>query len=246
MESLTLYKSPFEKERIGRNHDGGYVIVKLPDNYDLFISGGISNDISFEESILRLYPNLLCYAFDGTITELPKNSNNNKIQFYKKNLGDSNNDNVTNLHEYMKPYHDIFMKIDIEGHEFKIIPTIIQEKLMNKIKQLVIEIHSPGDIQMFPDYYTGLNNIDNNYMFDLLQKINNTHTLVHFHANNSCNIQKIDGIDLPHVFELTYIRNEFVTEKIKNTESLPTMLDMKNHEFKDDYKLEGFPYSSIL
>ena len=114
---------------------------------------------------------------------------------------------------------------------------------MNKIKQLVIEIHSPADIHMFPDYFNGLSDIDNNKMFDLLNKINNTHTLVHFHANNGCKLQEIDGIKLPHVFELTYIRNDFVSKKIKNTEPLPTILDMKNDINKDDYRLEGFPYS---
>jgi len=43
-------------------------------------------------------------------------------------------------------------------------------------------------------------------------------------------MQKINNIHLPHVFELTYIRNDFVTEKVQNTESLPTKLDMKNIE----------------
>jgi len=241
MDSLILYKSPFLKQRIGKNNDGGYVIVNLPDSYDLFISGGISDDISFEEYLLQLYPDLICFAFDGTISDLP--NNNNRIQFYKKNLGDSNSDNLTNLHECIEPYNNVFMKMDIEGHEFKIMPTIIENNLMNKIKQLVIEIHSPGDIRIFPEYYKGLSDIDNNNMFNLLNKINNTHTLVHFHANNGCNLQKIDGISLPHVFELTYIRNDFVTEKIKNNEPLPTILDMQNIENKEDYKLEGFPYS---
>ena len=242
MNSLILYKSPYLEERIGKKNDGGYVISKLPGTYDLFISGGISNDISFEEQLLQLYPNLICYAFDGTISQLP-NNNNDKIKFFKKNLGDSNNDNLTNLHEYIKPYNNIFMKMDIEGHEFRIMPTIIEKNLMKKIKQLVIEIHSPGDIQMFPSYFIGLSDIDNNKMFDLLNKINNTHTLVHFHANNGCKMQEIDGIKLPHVFELTYIRNDFVIKKIKNTEPLPTKLDMKNIDSKDDYILEGFPYS---
>jgi len=242
MDSLILYKSPFLKQRIGKNNDGGYVIVNLPDSYDLFISGGISDDISFEEYLLQLYPELICIAFDGTISDLPNNKNN-RIQYYNKNLGDSNNDNLTNLHEYIEPYNNIFMKIDIEGHEFKIMPTIIKNNLMNKIKQLVIEIHSPGDIHTFPEYYKGLSDIDNNNMFNLFYNINNTHTLVHFHANNGCNLQKIDGITLPHVFELTYIRNDFVTEKIKNNEPLPTIIDMQNIENKEDYKLEGFPYS---
>ena len=243
MENLILYRSPFIKKRVGKDNDGGYLISMLPNNYDAFISGGISNDISFETKFLDLYPDIRCYAFDGTISGLP--ADDNRITFIKKNLGDSNNDTLTNLHEYIEPYDNIFMKMDIEGHEFKIMPTIIKNNLMKKIKQLVIEIHTPADIHMFPNYFKGLSDINNDQMFDLFKEINNTHTLVHFHANNGCNIQKIDGITLPHVFELTYIRNDFVNKKIKNTDSLPTSLDMKNIESKDDYKLEGFPYSLI-
>jgi hypothetical protein len=243
MDNLILYKSPFVKKRIGRNNDGGYVIVNLPDTYDLFISGGISDDISFEKDLLNLYPSLICYAFDGTVSNLPNNDDHNsRIKFYKKNLGEINNDSLTNLHEYIEPHNNIFMKIDIEGHEFRIMPTIIEKNLINKIKQLVIEIHSPGDIQLYPDYFKGLSDIHNNEMFSLLNKINNTHTLVHFHANNGCKLQKIDGIDLPHVFELTYIRNDYVSEKIKNKESLPTLLDMPNISDKPEYELKGFPY----
>ena len=53
---------------------------------------------------------------------------------------------MTNLLEYMEKYNDIFMKIDIEGHEFRVMPIIINNNYMNKIKQLVIEIHTPADI----------------------------------------------------------------------------------------------------
>jgi hypothetical protein len=241
MDSLILYTSPFEKLRLGKNNDGGYVTVNLPESYDFFISGGISNDISFEEHLLQLHPNLICCAFDGTISQLPHN--HNRIFFYNKNLGNANNNILTNLHEYIQPHNNIFLKMDIEGHEFRIMPTIIENNLMNKIKQLVIEIHSPADIQMFPVYFKGLGDIDNNKMFDLLHKINTTHTLVHFHANNGCKITTINNIKIPHVFELTYIRNDFVKEKIHNTDPLPTPLDMKNIPWQDDYILEGFPYS---
>lgn len=240
MDSLILYTSPYIKRRVGKDHDGGYVIVNLPDTYDVFISAGISNDISFEKQLLELHPSLICHAFDGTISKLP--DNNNRINFYRKNVGETNNDNLTNLHEYIEPYNNIFMKMDIEGHEFRVMPTIIEQKLMGKIKQLVIEIHSSADIQLHPNYFEGLSDVDDNKMFDLLNKINDTHTLVHFHANNGCKMRKIDDIDLPHVFELTYIRNDYVNEKVRNTEPLPTLLDMKNVASKPDYELDGFPY----
>jgi len=242
MENLILYNSPFEKKRIGKDNDGGYVMVELPGDYDVCISGGIFDDISFEVDLLQKYPNLTCYAFDGTIDSIPENNNSN-IHFVKKNLGIENNDEMTNLLEYMHEYNDIFMKIDIEGHEFRIIPVIIENNYMSKIKQFLIEIHSPGDIQLYPNHFKGLSDIHNEQMFDLLQQINKTHTLVHFHANNGCNMQYIDGIPLPHVFELTFIRNDYISTKTRNNTPLPTSLDMKNLTFKDDYSLSGFPYT---
>ena len=242
MDNLILYESPYPKLRIGKNNDGGYVISNLPGEYDLFISGGISNDISFEENFLNIFPNLKCIAFDGTINYLPKKNNN--IDFIKKNLGDTNSFDTSNLDEYICVNKNIFMKIDIEGHEFKLLPSIIKSDKMINIKQLIIEIHSPADIDKFPNYFKGLSFVDNNLMFNMFSEINKTHTLVHLHANNGCLMQQINGINLPHVFELTYIRNDFVTTKILNTESLPTKLDMPNIISKPDYELNGFPYTS--
>lgn len=242
MENLIIYQSPFPKIRVGKAYDGGYVIAYMPGRYDLIISGGVSDDISFEENLLKIYPDLTCYAFDGTVNNFPK-TDNKKIIFVKKNLGDSNNEKMTDLFEYMKNSNDIFMKIDIEGHEFRVIPCVIKNNLILRVKQLVIEIHSPADISAFPDYFKGLQDIKNENMFDLLKQLNKTHTLIHFHGNNGCRIQTINGIRLPHVFELTFIRNDFVGEKIRNTDKIPTILDMPNLYDKPDYELEGFPYT---
>ena len=263
MNSLILYQSPYNKVRIGKDNDGGYVICELPDNYDLFISGGISNDISFEIDFLQKYKDkdndnniIKCYAFDGTISTLPlQNVSNNKdiltnINFIKKNLGNIESNDITNLSSYFtssNKYNNIFMKIDIEGHEFRLLPYLIDNNYMSKIKQLVVEIHSPADIQMFPDYFAGLSDIKNDVMFKLLNNINKTHTLVHFHGNNGCNTQVIDNIKLPHVFECTYIRNDFIKEeeKIKNNEILPTRLDMKNIKDKPDFYIDYYPFCNM-
>ena len=255
MNSLILYQSPYDKVRIGKSNDGGYVICNLPDNYDLFISGGISNDISFEIDFLKKYKDITnniikCYAFDGTISTLPYHNAQN-INFIKKNLGNIETNDVTNLSSYINDtvnddkYNNIFMKIDIEGHEFRLLPYLIDNNYMNKIKQLVIEMHTPADIQMFPDYFSGLSDIKNANMFELLNNINKTHTLVHFHGNNGCNIQTIDNIKLPHVFECTYIRNDYIIEKIKNIEPLPTKLDMKNIKDKPDFYFNYYPFCNM-
>jgi len=225
MEDLVLYTVPLEKERIGKPFDGGYVIYNLPESYDIIISGGIANDISFEQAVLDKFPHTPCMAFDGTISKLPEDEY--RIYFVKKNLGKENTETLSNLHKEIEAFSNIFMKIDIEGHEFRVFPTFSDEQ-MNKIKQLVIEIHTPGDIQLHPEYFTGLSDITNETMFALFKKLNRTHTLVHVHPNNGCKTYMIDGICFPNVFECTFIRNEYVTSKKANVESLPMPIDMPN------------------
>jgi hypothetical protein len=59
-------------------------------------------------------------------------------------------------------------------------------------------------------------------------------------------MNNIDGIQIPHVFELTFIRNDMfdsIDSKVKNDTPLPTEIDMKNIPDKPDYYLAGFPYS---
>ena len=70
---LTVYRSPLPKLRLGKDYDGGYVIVEITNvNYTTLLSGGILNDISFEEDFINKYPNVKTFAFDGTINNLPK------------------------------------------------------------------------------------------------------------------------------------------------------------------------------
>lgn len=40
------------------------------------------------------------------------------INFFKKNIGPTNSDFTTNLHQEIEEYNNIFLKMDIEGHEF--------------------------------------------------------------------------------------------------------------------------------
>jgi len=225
MDNLIIYNTGHEKQRIGKPFDGGYVICNLPEPYDCLISGGVSNDVSFEQEFLNKYPGIPCLAFDGTVNGLP--TTDSRIQFIQKNLGKDENDKVTNLKETMEPYSNIFMKMDIEGHEFRLFPTFSEIQL-KKIKQLVIEVHSPGDIQLHPNYFKGLSDITHDIMFDFLTKINKTHTLVHLHPNNGCKTHHVNNIHLPNVFECTFIRNEYVHEKIPNKEPLPFDIDMPN------------------
>lgn len=239
MEYLMVYQSPYPKVRVGKSNDGGYVIASLPGMYDGCLAGGVLDDISFEEHLITIYP-MECYAFDGTVSSIQTKN----VTFVQKNLAAETTPTTTNLQEYMVNKSNLFLKMDIEGHEFRVLPSIIKRGDIQKVKQLVLEVHTPADIQLAPHYYRGLSDITNETMFRMMKDLNQTHTLVHFHANNAPPMQRIDGIDVPHVFELTWIRNDFVTQRVRNTETFPTKIDMKNMPGKPEYYFAGFPYTS--
>ena len=163
IDSLKVYNINSPLTRIGKDGDGGYCVY-LQDNYDILISGGISGDISFEEQFLKKY-NIPCEAFDGSISKLPKN--NNKISFNKLYIGDINNDNNTNLHDLIDKYNNIFLKMDIEGGEFPFFHSLNSNQ-MNRLKQIVLEIHFPTTP----------------HRWKILDKLAETHYLIHIHGNN--------------------------------------------------------------
>jgi len=207
---LTVYQCPYPKLRLGKNNDGGYIIAEIPGiTYQLILAGGIQRDISFEEDFVKKY-DVKCFAFDGTIDKLPKENNN--INFIKKNIGFNNTDTVTNLHDLINANENIFVKMDIEGGEIPWIKSLSDEQ-MNKFDQIVMEFHRPFS----------------NKEIDVFDKINKNHILVHFHGNNCCGTRDHKDVQIPNVFECTYLHKKFFSNPPQlNTDPIPSRLDMKN------------------
>ena len=164
IDALKVYNID-KKTRIGKDVDGGYCIL-LQNSYDVLLSGGISHDTSFEEQFLKIYNNINCEAFEGSINSLPENSNK-KINFTKKFIGFDNNDNYTNCHDIISNYNDIFLKMDIEEGEYDFFQSLT-EKQIQKFKQIVLEVHYPTTIKRW----------------ELLNRLAKTHYLIHVHGNN--------------------------------------------------------------
>lgn len=224
-QQLTVYKSPFPKLRLGKEYDGGYIIAEIPDiQYETFLAGGISGDISFEEDFIQKYDNVKTYAFDGTIAVLPKP--NDKIEFICKNIGDSNNEAQTNIHDIIDNTERIFVKMDIEGGEIPWITSLSEDQL-NKFEQIVMEFHFP-----FSEKER-----------DVFEKINATHVLIHFHANNCCGVRTHENVSVPNVFECTYVHKRHFKEPYElNTDPIPSGLDMRNVFHHEEIELSHPPF----
>lgn len=214
------YKS-LEKIRIGSNHDGGYIICNDIKNYDIIVSGGAGNNISFENHLTKLYPNIECHLFDHSVN--PK-IQNNSIIFHKLKL-DKNN---IKFFDIIRSNHNIFLKLDIEGGEYELL-SILNDSDFERIKQIVIEIHNP-----FTDT-----------KIKLVKKLLDHHTLIHLHANNCCPTVLYENVSMPKVIELSLLRTKDLPRDItlyKNTTQLPSDIDQPNIKNKPDFKLDYYPF----
>ena len=217
---LTVFKSPFEKKRLGKDYDGGYIIAEIPNiKYSTLLAGGIDVDISFEEDFINKYPTDNAYAFDGTIEKLPKE--NSKLTFIKKNIGFNNDKQNTNLHDIIDANDCILVKMDIEGGEIPWIKSL-SDKQMNKFEQIVMEFHNPFT-------HTEI---------DVFDKINKNHYLIHFHGNNCCGTRNHNGVIIPNVFECTYVRKDLITFSEVDYQTYPILkLDTPNSIDRSDLPL---------
>ena len=210
---LTTFQTNYSLIRLGPPEDGGYVIADGLE-YDLFISVGIANDIRFEESFLDMN-NVKCFAFDGTISSFP--AHRNPMEWIQKNIDSVNTDKTTNLKEYLEKGQRIFLKMDIEGSEFNWLDSMTTKDLQ-RCSQIVLEVHWPFDI----------------YRMNQLKKLKETHYIIHLHGNNNGQIITIQPsflkeIQLPEVFEITYINKNLVEDPKKIEIEFPTRLDFPNN-----------------
>ena len=193
----------YKKRRYGSKHDGGYVIADGL-TYDMFLSCGINHDISFENDFLNAH-DVPCVSFDGTIKEMPKGANA-KIEFIRKNIGDTESENTTNLEIYLKKHKNIFLKMDIETWEF-IWFNKISNGLLNNISQMVIEIHFPWTIS--EHIFSSRSKVmEVSKKISIIRKMFIHHNMIHIHGNSACGIVNINKKILPNVIECTFLHKK--------------------------------------
>jgi hypothetical protein len=233
LETLQTYHFD-NKFRLGANSDGGYVLGELVDNnYDCYISAGISDEESFSRDFINKYNmnKSNSFGFDGTIVDYPYQYTD-KISFIKKNINNFNDDNNNNLTLLLDTYNNIFLKMDIEGGEYPWLLAMSEDQL-SKFTQIVIEFHGLTNDGWGCTY---------NDKVTCLEKLARTHYIIHAHGNNHSPV--INGI--PDVIELTYInKNYFKTKPELNKMLLPSTLDYPNNKNTSDINLNIYPFVKL-
>ena len=236
-------QNSFELIRCGRDFDGGYLLTKKTiKETDTLVSFGILDDCSFEDEFLKINPiKALCY--DHTVNnsywkkrffnDLGASIYNLNFKFFKNTL--------TRYFQFKKFFKsptnflkietikkgslrsiitennlkkNIFLKIDIEGSEYRILDDILTYQ--DKLSGVVIEFH---DVDINKKIISKF--IAN---FDLI--------LTHIHPNN---FGGVDEFGDPLVIEMTFEKNPEINNK---KFLLPNEFDQPNNPNNKDITLK--------
>lgn len=204
--------------RVGKNNDGGYVMVDDLKPTDYVLSMGIANDVSFEQGLQDKV--LKIDMYDMSIRHLPGLVTNGS--FFKEKIGGDSAHVFNNIPKKS----DAILKIDIEGGEWEFFKSLSLNQI-SKFRQIIVEIHWA---------------IENPYIkvkdmpVDVLEKLNETHQLVVIHPNNYGATVKVGEIDVPQVIELTYLRKN--SYDFTPYTGLPESLFMPNDPLNKELKVD--------
>lgn len=207
---LVPYKTNFEKIRIGVPGDGGYVICNLPTSDGLF-SYGCDDNIRFERAYYDKYK-APCWVYDHTIDGITDKPD--YITFFKQGVGQSKTDTLDTIDNQVgdKDCSNLFAQIDIEGYEWI---TMMYSNKLKEFSQVIVEFHMNV-------------RIPREMCIETLKYMNKHFVCVHIHGNN-CPLQPWLDINLPAVFECTYVRRDLVTSMEIDTQQYPLKdLDFPN------------------
>lgn len=222
--------------RIGRPHDGGYIMVdnfSMPYGEGIAYSFGISNDVSWDSDMAaRGYD---VFMYDPTIKGLPQE--NERFHFFKQGIaGREIKEQSLNTLDYFLATNghadksNMILKMDVEGAEWSFLSTVPAETL-SKFDQMVFEFH-------FMTHEKNQNLM--NSTLACIKKINQTHSLVHLHANNHGSFVILDDkILFPETLELTYVKTSNYELVDDENIFLPIPLDQPNNFYRQDITL-GF------
>ena len=238
LKNIFRPQSEYELMRLGRNNDGGYLISKNSlSSSEYLIALGIGSDWSFEKDFNKKNQNTKIFCYDSNsilkycikslffyITMIFKRRSIFKILSSFYNIIDyfiirrkfnfiEKEVSYNFINEVFKDKNNIFLKIDIEGSEYRILDEILIHQ--EKVTGMVVEFH-------FCDI-----------MIERIEKFIEKFNLklIHIHANNSAFID-LNGD--PCLMEITFCKDPKV---VGSKNILPHKFDMKNSEDMDDIKL---------
>lgn len=237
IELLSILKPTsnfFPLKRFGCQGDGGYVLLDNIKPETVCFSLGIAQEISFDIDIARNVSHV--YMFDYSIASPPVSVSNASFYPLKvvREIKDPQIEIDLNLmFERYSPHSPIILKVDIEGSEWDVFLDVSSRNI-ERCDQIIVEFHG---IQILP-----LNSNFESYVF-LLRRMLTSHTIVNTHINNWDGYEVINGIPVPNVLEVTFVKNSLLDRLNCNGLTLES-LNFPNNPSKPEFLL--YPFDRII
>ncbi len=231
LKKLIPKKIDIELIRLGEDNDGGYLVPNDLKGINKNYSAGVGFLTKFEKQLeenFNISSNLLDFnKIDKKI--LPK-----KGKFLKKKLSIDDNVNEISINTWIKNTdREITLKIDIEGDEYPVLTHISKENL-KKVRILIVEFHDLRNLRS----HSFLNIFEK-----IIKRLNNYFFPCHLHINNSSKIKNLNGIKIPDMVEMTFIRKDRLKSYPKKNAQLPHHLDQKTVLNKKEILIDEKWYS---
>lgn len=220
------------KLRVGRQNDGGYVMLEDFNNVAAAYSLGIGGDVSWDlEIAARGIP---VFQYDHTVAGPPVQ--NELFTFQKLGIAPTDGGEFISIPTIIRQNghsnsRDLILKIDIECAEWDAFDALSSTDL-DRFQQIVAEFHGFLRVRE-PEWREKAQNV--------LGKLLRTHAVHHVHANNWADFQIIDGVPVPDVLELCYVRRDCAV-LAPSTNFYPTHFDQPCHPDRPDIILGSFRF----
>lgn len=220
-----------EKRRIGHPYDGGYVLPAIAEEADLVVSVGVGHDVSFDHAMAER--GAIVLQFDHTV-EGPPTAHAN-FRFYKKGLAAAPGADFLTFGDILDlmrdlPHQSPLLKFDIEGAEYEAFAAVPPEQLA-RFPVITCEIHDL-DRLVEPPFFRRV--------ADFVARLTAGHAPVHLHANNYGGLALVQGVPMPKVLELSFLRRDLDDCTAFADDPIPGPLDRPNHPYLADLCLTAF------
>ncbi len=223
------------KVRLGRDNDGGYVMLEAFEDVSKAYSLGISDDVSWDTAVANR--GIEVFQYDHTISALPDDHERfhwSKVGIEAEKSTATDLDTLAGLIERNthQGEENLILKCDIKGSEWGMLAEADLSTL-GQFKQIVVEVHFLGDF--YDAAYVGL-------LDRAIAKLTSHHRVVHVHGNNCAPYLVFGGVPFPSVIELTLFRVEPGVCFRDSQETFPTSLDMPCSPHRVDLQLGAFRF----
>lgn len=219
------------KVRVGNDYDGGYVLPAVALQCDVVLSIGVGHDVSFDHVMAERGARIL--QFDHTV-EGPPTPHANFI-FDKKGWASESMGDFVSFAEMVRRMDALqpkraLLKFDVEGAEYEALPTVADADL-KRFDVIACELHDLGKLAE-PAFHARFR--------QTMEKMLVSHVPVHLHANNYAGVVLVEGVPMPSVIELSFLRRDLDSFPCRSNEPIPGPLDRPNHPGRADIVMNPF------